>query len=177
MPPLLKKHEFLCAGFLCRRVIGSRLGRRGNAATRYGWLILDPDTEKELDRLVPQAESGVPEKVCRRRVEQLRELAQLPADQLQGTYFEPLLKLRGVVGIKKSPADGPKVQKYPSTRAHYQAHLDRLRQDIKITVAQIQRKHRELDADEERLQELRAELADVNAQLKDGFPPQQGEEP
>lgn len=64
--------EFIHAGFLCRRVIGSQLGRRGKAASRYGWLVLDPDTKVELDRLVPTAEGGVPTAYVKMYVSHLR---------------------------------------------------------------------------------------------------------
>jgi hypothetical protein len=66
--------EFEHAGFICRRVIGSLLGRRGSARSKYGWLLFDKATGVEEARLVPDSSGGVPRSQVKRYAEQLRRI-------------------------------------------------------------------------------------------------------
>ncbi len=74
--PLHRKRptEFIHAGFLCRRLPGSSLGRRGHAKSKFGWVILDLVSGDEIDRMVPDSHGGVSERQVCLRAEQLRAL-------------------------------------------------------------------------------------------------------
>lgn len=69
-PP--RANQFLHAGYLCRRVRGSELGRRGPSRDKFGWLILDLETRAVLDTLGPTGAGGVPARKARERADQMR---------------------------------------------------------------------------------------------------------